>query len=121
MIIDQAKLDELKALAEQATPGPWESTYGNVTTPSGGDVVGIEERGSAYLSHRELVLKNEDADYIAAANPQVVLSLIAELERLRAEIAKHAAECPLTPLREYRAKCCPHGVQYAAECPECCE
>ena len=73
-----SKFDELKKLAEAATPGVWDifdpksdyHTYG-VTAKNGHAVVyfgGDQEEG---------IRRKEDADFIAAANPVAVLNLLA--------------------------------------------
>ena len=63
-------IEELKRLAEAATPGPWYvGFFGKFC------VVGI---GSD--------MQEPDAKYIAAANPAAVLELIAEVERLQEEL-----------------------------------
>lgn len=74
--------DKLKRLAEAATRGPW--NY---------DGEGVTDDGSTYRevsSSAEIILGEygfvsaENAKYIAAANPQAILALIAENERLNA-------------------------------------
>lgn len=73
-----SKFDELKKLAEAATPGVWDifdpksdyHTYG-VTAKNGHAVVyfgGDQEEG---------IRRKEDAEYIAAANPAAILELLA--------------------------------------------
>ena len=81
-------LDELEAIAGAATPGPWH--VNNTKSPD------IEwEKGP--ICHMRWVdgiqpnLMNEDAVFIAAANPQTVKSLITaarERDALKAENAK---------------------------------
>lgn len=83
MTLDLAKL---RALAEAATPGPWKHYHGEVVqlTDAGkgypldyyqdsADVVGIDGDG-------DLRMSDPDGDFIAAANPKTVLSLIDECE-----------------------------------------
>jgi hypothetical protein len=67
------ELQALKALAEAATPGPWINHNGRVVSASDMDV------GSAYEG---------DAAFIAAANPQTVLALVAEVDRLQQDAAR---------------------------------
>ncbi|WP_067198891.1 ead/Ea22-like family protein [Microbacterium sp. XT11] len=95
---EKVDLDALEALAKAATPGPWvldnsgwsrpysvpdriaggisENDWTNVITPQ-------DEQGGGSWS------RDEDAEYIAAADPSTVLALIAELrqERERADEA----------------------------------
>jgi len=77
-------IEQLKKLAEQATPGEWR----------------IEESGDMYdayagklgllgnAPYSEYAPDIEDARYIVAANPQVILELIAMVERQEAQIKK---------------------------------
>jgi hypothetical protein len=88
-------LSELKALAEKATPGPWD--VGTVTTSEGqsfafnasgplhrmGDPVTSESRNLAYSKARA------DRDWIAASNPAVVLELIARLEAMETTLQEY--------------------------------
>ena len=72
-------LAELKALAEAATPGPW-SYDGSYVCPA------RVEAGTTYVETWRSVAdchQPENTQFIAAANPAVVLELIAENERLR--------------------------------------
>lgn len=75
MTIDTKRLREL---AEKATPGPWRSNPRTAKVyylASGGD--------SADLSY--ILSENEasDAEFIAATDPQTVLALLDEIDRLR--------------------------------------
>ena len=72
-------LAELKALAEAATPGPW-SYDGSYVCPA------RVEAGTTFVETWRSVAdchQPENTQFIAAANPAVVLELIAENERLR--------------------------------------
>jgi hypothetical protein len=94
-----ANTAELKRLAEAATPGPWRCEEGStsypecddrdfwavVLTPLGRDVVTISERYTAKTDDRKDY--DFDAAFIAAANPETVLSLISTIERQAEEIA----------------------------------
>ncbi|MFC9761684.1 hypothetical protein [Rhodococcus jostii] len=78
------KLEELEALAKAATPGPW-SVY---------------DRGVGYMialdngvGHRVLpegfrtdLGRKEDAEFIAAADPQTVSELVAHIRWLKKEL-----------------------------------
>lgn len=64
-------LQKLKAAAEAATPGPWRARYGD-------ELINAEGEVFAYGSF----LSDDDPAFIAAANPSVVLALIAEIERI---------------------------------------
>ena len=90
-------LTELRRLAEAATPGPWVAATGAALIADAGDdathVWYRRWRDERFLSIGK-VLDNEldqttpeDADYIAAANPAVVLALLDAADALRAELA----------------------------------
>lgn len=110
--LPDAQLDELEELAGEATPGPW-ATYGNSQEILGGqvcsgwhDVYGLID-GEIWVlmamnsnmvepEERQLPATEKDvrrkyapgqagrnARYVAAANPAVVLALIAEVRRHR--------------------------------------
>lgn len=82
--------DELKRLAEAATPGPWfvvgppwnqnaDFIVAGSNDPHTGQYVADTEN---FDGDGENV--QENAAYIAAANPAAILELIAELERIKA-------------------------------------
>ncbi len=82
-------LTALRALAENATPGPWEA---DDNQPFSRDLQGIFAPGE-----RRYVLKVEfdeqpenpaDAEFIAAANPATVLDLLDRLERAEAALER---------------------------------
>jgi hypothetical protein len=75
------KLEELKKLAEAATPGPWRFSREswNVSTPDCDTDIGI------YIPESE---ENMTGEFIAAANPQTVLALIGENAGLRTELKR---------------------------------
>ena len=64
--------EELKRLAEAATPGPWTKREYILGIGCGVD-------GVTAVAHHTT---SSDADFIAAANPATVLELIAEIERV---------------------------------------
>lgn len=70
-----AELNELEALAKAATPGPWKADSLNNVRHRSGTVI---HATIAYIEPRAT-----DAAYISAANPTVVLELIAELRKER--------------------------------------
>lgn len=77
-------IEELRKLAQAATPGPWISHpkgyYGAVCASENEfDLVAV-----THGQRRNNVLANEA--YIAALNPATVLNLIAEIERLRDDV-----------------------------------
>lgn len=77
-------IEELKRLAEAATPGPWASHpkgyYGAVCRDEDQyDLVAV-----THGQRRNNVLANEA--FIAAANPAAVLDMIAEIEQLRDQV-----------------------------------
>lgn len=78
---DAPDLQQLKALALAATPGPWLATHWNGHAPTtvmrAGTTTAIAETTGFGRDSRECA---PDAAYIAAANPAVVLGLIARIE-----------------------------------------
>lgn len=83
---------ELKRLAEAATPGPWHAAGGYLTVrdPEGrsfsNTIYHLDEMGQPgpMLAFQAVPFaKSSDAAYIAAANPQAILFLIEENERMR--------------------------------------
>ena len=76
--------DRLRALAEAATPGPWE----DVSNRYGYDVSetwAVEPVAPSVHNICHVTVGQRDAAYIAAADPQTVLALLDEIERLRGE------------------------------------
>lgn len=87
-----AELDALKAAAKAATPGPWKHYVDQGCN-------GVLASGKVILP--TLHISPENCAYIAAANPAVVLELIAELRQARAErdwvikqIIGYGVRCP---------------------------
>ena len=76
-----SKYSQLKELAEKATEGPWshcsdeEEVHSDARIELNGDPVHV------YSQFR--VMKTKNRDFIAAANPQVVLEMITEIEEWR--------------------------------------
>ena len=88
---ERVDLDELEAKARAATEGPWEPScyrsYSLVYAPAlGADFVRINDYGGDNGDEHMA-----DARYIAAANPSVVLALIAEVRAHRSEAESWAA------------------------------
>jgi hypothetical protein len=76
-------IDKLEALARAATPGPWREgqvEVWNVFVPGHGSL-GPERVLLRMNQHFEKF--RDDATFIAAANPDVVLDLLAEHRRLQ--------------------------------------
>ena len=85
--ITPALLADMRKKAESATSGPWHIGYGGM---DGDDYAVIT---SLFWKNQicELVprlYKRENAVYIATFSPAVVLGMVAEIERLRAENQK---------------------------------
>lgn len=87
-------LDTLEAFAKAATPGPWDTKEG----PDFSEILANSKNIALVGS------QHKDAAFIAAANPAVVLELIAELRKGRAErywlatrIALDGVSCPIEP------------------------
>jgi len=79
--------DELRALARAATPGPWQigpkALDGSLAVRT---LPGERVHAMTDMVARPTV--PADAAYIAAASPDVVLRLLAEIDEARADTAK---------------------------------
>ena len=84
---------ELRRLAEAATPGPWEA-FGAVDGRRGERWLGVTTDMRAIESARAGDVfaaqdcTRQDALFIAAANPAVVLALLAERDALAAKVER---------------------------------
>lgn len=79
------ELARLDAAARAATPGPWEQAKEapyNVRTLAAVPMDGNPGKWVGYMNWQP-----EDAAYIAAANPDVILALLADRDRLAAALA----------------------------------
>ncbi|HBP0262921.1 TPA: hypothetical protein L5P72_006531, partial [Pseudomonas aeruginosa] len=85
-------LTKLKELAERATPGPWSAAWEEGDDTAWPNLFPVIQAGNG-----EVVIGNEgfytdleqdkaNATFCAAANPQAILGLIAEVERLRSRL-----------------------------------
>lgn len=86
----------LKALAEAATPGPWQRS--GVRQKISEDCIMVGPDGLQILAipygwhPKDHAGAFKDAAYIAAANPQTVLTLLASVETLTADLERVTAE-----------------------------
>ena len=71
-------LDALEALAKGATPGPWEAARNDSLQPA--NALDVWGRAGSNLVASDV--EADDGRFIAAASPDVVLDLIAEVRRL---------------------------------------
>ena len=75
----QEQINELRKLAQAATPGPWYAEGGTINK----DVIYVYSEHSDFeVCHGD----TSDSDYIAAANPAAILAMIAEIDSLRDEV-----------------------------------
>ena len=74
----------LRALAEKATPGPWEAR---------GDSVCIDRSFVCHAARMYLIDRDRDAAYIAAANPAAIKALLTALDSAEAERARTIEDC----------------------------
>jgi hypothetical protein len=72
-------LEELKRLAQEATPGPWYAGEKERWQMADGRFIrtSVDKSGTALV-----LVGNSNADFIAAANPAAVLALIERVETL---------------------------------------
>lgn len=88
------QLDALQAAAEAATPGPWTSSVVRVENDADGKargagaVRGSEGSGYVFMSANGPEILVADAEFIAAANPAVVLELVGAHRAALARIAR---------------------------------
>lgn len=84
--ISQSFLNELKELARNATPGPWEAGDDDISGKK--NIYARQEDDHSihdwHIAKVTYAGTEDDARYIAAANPKTILDLIAEIERLQA-------------------------------------
>lgn len=81
-MISNEQLDELESLAKQASEGDWalvtEDEYAYITCQNGDDnLVGCV---SAWWDCQQ---EMRDIEFIAVANPKMILAMIEEIRRLR--------------------------------------
>lgn len=94
-------LDRLEAVAKAATPGPWNPSPGRALVVSRVD---ISEPVICNCLSEQFAQAPKDAAFIAAVSPDVVLELVAELRKAKAErdwlakrIALDGVSCPIEP------------------------
>lgn len=78
--------DKLRALAEEATPGPWESE--ECFSPSCWCkwISCAPDKGMGGSIASPASIGRDDADYIAATSPDVVIALLDEIAALKKRI-----------------------------------
>lgn len=101
-------LDKLEEVAKAATPGPWGYTHRVLGLPSTTIFAGVDSGHVCYPMIGNALEAN--ATFIAAANPAVVLNLIAELRDALARIARvEALHQPDLVMPNYCAECSDFG------------
>lgn len=106
--------EELKRLAEAATPGPWEYDYDDQDLDTcNGILWGTNNYAIAILPYDGQVSDEKvtaTGNHIAAANPAAVLELIAEVEALRANATGLEHQLRESRQNDY------HAMSYLADC-----
>ena len=93
------ELDQLRALARAATPGPWHvEAQGHASQ----EVARVNNLEVAPPDSVELAHCATDAAYIAAVSPDVVLGLIDEVDRLRLLLRESTVGHEVAMLRRQR-------------------
>ncbi|HHW1589595.1 hypothetical protein [Pseudomonas aeruginosa] len=81
-------INKLRELAERASGGNWSYSPCVEGQPFFGQVWDAAGDSLCVMDHMT-GQANADGDYIAAANPQAILNLIAEVEHLRKDAARY--------------------------------
>jgi predicted component of type VI protein secretion system len=92
--LNATELNKLKDLAGRATKGPWMTC---ATTADNGEYTGLEvltHDGGALITE-ETHPSDDDARFIAAANPRAVMELIALAEKAEQALAQASAAVPV--------------------------
>ena len=107
-------IEELKRLAEAATPGPWKYDYDDQDHDRlSGILWGTNLYAIATIPYNGQVRDEKvtaTGNYIAAANPAAVLELIAEVEALRANATGLEHQLRESRQNDY------HAMSYLADC-----
>ena len=91
-----AELNQLRALAQAATPGPWRvEAQGHASQ----EVARVNNLEVAPPDSVELAHCADDAAYIAAVSPDVVLALLGEVDKLRAA-SRAVTQCRCTLVQQ---------------------
>lgn len=105
----ELRLDEIEARANAATPGPW------TVSEDYSDVVGPE--GDQLASYWNPTSETRNGEFIAHARTDVP-ALVAEIRRLRAELAQYEVlnpqQCPAGEHADWLV-----DSEYAHACPWC--
>lgn len=116
----------LKEKAEKATPGPWSATdwdgrnpddpaydadRARITAAGGDAIVGV---WASYAEDYGVTVERTNADFIAAANPETVLALLALLTET-AEALRLIASMPMNQRNPDGDEQAAHSMQVVAE------
>lgn len=114
-------LKRLKQLAEAATPGPWTATndgsiaFGEVKQNTRSHIRIAKGGGWLFETCDPEFKRKADQKFIAAANPQAVLGLIARIESLEKHLALALSFAPKGPVPEGLAPMFYHTLEYHSE------
>ncbi|HCC4913449.1 TPA: ead/Ea22-like family protein [Pseudomonas aeruginosa] len=109
--------NKLKELAELATPGPWvvdaqqSGAIFNIESESGDLCIAMSQENPASTRLEMNEQRRVNAEFIAAANPQAILALLDEIDRLKAE--KDAFRSALKPFADYCTATDGKGIRLA--------
>lgn len=107
------EIKKLKTLAQAASPGPWEDRLelndSGIEDEDGACICHIQYHGNINTVTRTGEhFSHDDARYIAAAHPQAILALIAQLEEWESMITTNRMHVELSQcqalLKEYEKK-----------------
>lgn len=88
------ELNELRKIAEAATPGPWEkhdlpvAVANSNFTIHAPNAVGVPTWTTALPPEIASTLKAEDAEFVATFDPETVLALLSRLEQAEQAVAR---------------------------------
>ena len=113
--MDKAKFNVLPELAKKATPGPWFCLW------VGDNMCAVStdaQDDNKYIAIEPIA--ENDAAYIAAANPQTIQELITENERLEKQVTWLAKMQQHDVLDDEPTRCPPNHV-ITKDCADSCE
>jgi len=101
-------LDELRKVAERATPGPWTEFHENGTPGEFEPFNCPPATGATLLDYAPMEQRAKDAKFIATFDPTTVLALLTQLEQAEQAVARVREKHSPVPARYYGTDLNPH-------------